>query len=85
MSTMISEVYDAFVEAGASQDKARKAAEAVANFEVRFSSVDQRIIPFQGDANQHFAKLEGDVTLLKWMLGVVIGGIAALILKAFFV
>ena len=28
MSTMISKVYDALIEAGASQDKARKAAEA---------------------------------------------------------
>lgn len=85
MSTMISEVYDAFVEAGASQDKARKAAEAVANFETRFSSVDQRIIAFQGDVNQRFAKLEGDVMLVKWMLGIVIGGVATLVLKAFFV
>lgn len=84
MSTMISEVYDAFVEAGASQDKARKAAEAVANYETRFSSVDQRIVAFQAEVNQWFAKLGGDMTLLKWMLGAVIGGITTLVLKAFF-
>lgn len=33
MTTMISEVYDALVEAGASEEKARKAAEAVAAYE----------------------------------------------------
>jgi hypothetical protein len=33
MTTMIAEVYDALLEAGASEEKARKAAEAVAGFE----------------------------------------------------
>ena len=33
MATMISEVYDAFVSAGTPDDKARKAAEAIANYE----------------------------------------------------
>ena len=32
MPTMISEVYDALLEAGASEEKARKAAEAVAQY-----------------------------------------------------
>ena len=44
MSTMISEVYDALIEAGASQDKARKAAEALANYESRFSRVDADLL-----------------------------------------
>ena len=34
---MISEVYDAFIAAGAPEDKARKAAEALANYENRFA------------------------------------------------
>jgi hypothetical protein len=29
-------------------------------------------------------KLTGELTLIKWMLGMILGGIAALILKAFF-
>ncbi len=40
MSTMIFEVYDALKEAGASEEKARKAAEALAAYESRFSKVD---------------------------------------------
>jgi hypothetical protein len=37
MATMISEVYDAFLAAGAPEDKARKAAEAIASYENRFA------------------------------------------------
>lgn len=51
---MISEVYDALKEAGASEDKARKAAEAIAGYENRF------------------ARIEADLTLLKWMVGFVL-------------
>ena len=37
---MISEVYDALKEAGASEEKARKAAEAIAGYENRFSRIE---------------------------------------------
>jgi hypothetical protein len=40
VATMISEVYDAFVSAGAPEDKARKAAEAIANYKTRFARIE---------------------------------------------
>jgi CRISPR/Cas system-associated protein Cas10 (large subunit of type III CRISPR-Cas system) len=40
MSTMIFEIYDALKEAGASEEKAKKAAEALAAYEFRFSKMD---------------------------------------------
>lgn len=40
MPTMISEVYDAFLASGAPEDKARKAAEAIAAFESRFARIE---------------------------------------------
>ena len=40
MSTMISEVYDALKEAGASDEKAKAAAQALANYENRFAKID---------------------------------------------
>jgi hypothetical protein len=40
VATMISEVYDAFIAAGAPEDKARKAAEAIASYENRFARID---------------------------------------------
>ena len=40
ISTMISEVYDALKEAGASDEKAKAAAQALANYENRFARID---------------------------------------------
>jgi hypothetical protein len=44
VSTMISEVYDAFLAAGTPEDKARKAAEALADDENRFARIDAELI-----------------------------------------
>ena len=65
MSTMISEVYDALKEAGASEEKARKAAEAVASYENRF------------------ARIEGDLGVVKWMLGFNLAMTVAVLWKVF--
>ena len=67
MSMMIAEVYEALKEAGASEAKARAAAESLANYESRF------------------AKIEADLMVVKWMLGVVIAGVLSLVVKAFLV
>jgi phage shock protein A len=58
MTTMIAEVHDALMAAGSPEDKARKAAEAIAAYENRFTAIDQR-----------FAKIEGDLNRLKWTVG----------------
>jgi phage shock protein A len=55
---MIAEVYDALLAAGSPEDKARKAAEAIASYENRFGAIEQR-----------FTKVDGDLNLLKWMVG----------------
>jgi hypothetical protein len=39
VATMISEVYDAFIAAGTPEDKARRAAEAIASYENRFARI----------------------------------------------
>jgi len=43
MSIMISEVYDAFIAAGAPEDKARKAAEALTVHENRFAKIESEL------------------------------------------
>jgi hypothetical protein len=40
MPLMLSSLYDALMEAGASEDKARKAAEEAAQYEVRFARIE---------------------------------------------
>lgn len=43
MTIMITEVYEALVEAGASDEKARKAAEAIAGYDRHFERIDGRL------------------------------------------
>jgi hypothetical protein len=72
MTTMISEVYEAFKEANVSDASARRASEAIAAYEARFASIDVKI-----------EKLDGRLTLVMWQLAGLIGGVAALVIKAF--
>lgn len=91
MTTMIAEVYDALVAAGSPDDKARKAAEAIAGYENRFANIEQRLIKLDGDLNQRFAKIDGDlnqrfakvdgeIRLLSWMLGFNLAGTLGILL-----
>ncbi len=66
MSTMIAEVYEALVAAGAPEDKAKAAARAIAEYDTRFH------------------KLEGDLLVIKWMLGLVLAGVVSLVLRQLF-
>jgi hypothetical protein len=65
MSTMITELYDALIDAGASDDKARAAAKAMADYDSRFN------------------KIEADLQVVKWMLGVVLAGVVSIVVKSF--
>lgn len=70
MTTMISVVYDAFRSAGVPEDKARKAAEALSS----------DALATKGD----IARLEKELAVLKWMVGLVIAGVASQMVKTFF-
>ena len=72
MTTMISEVYEAFKEAKVSDVNARKAAEAIAAYETRFANIDLKM-----------EKMDGRLTLVMWQLAVLIGGVATLVIKSF--
>jgi hypothetical protein len=73
VSTMISEVYDALIAAGAPEDKARKAAETLANYDNRFSRIDGG-----------FLKVQSKLLLLKWMVGFGIAMNVAILSRLFF-
>lgn len=62
---IIEEIYDAMKEAGASEEKARPVARAIAGYESRF------------------AKIESDLTLLKWMVGVNVGVTITILFRLF--
>jgi hypothetical protein len=70
---MISEVYDALIAAGAPEDKARKAAETLANYDSRFSRLDGAV-----------PKVEYELALVKWMVGFGIALNVAILTRSFF-
>jgi hypothetical protein len=73
VSTMISEVYDAFIAAGTPEDKARKAAETLANYDSRFSRIDSEVL-----------KVQSELVLVKWMVGFGIALNVAILTRLFF-
>src|SRR5690349_4875791 len=66
MTTMPSEAYDALRDAqGASYEKARRAAEAVAAYDARFAGIRGDI----GGPRVEFTGPRGEVRTLRWMVG----------------
>ncbi len=78
MTTTIAEVYDALVPAGSPEDKARKAAEALAGYEahehrlVRIESDIAEVKRDVAEVKRDVAELKRDNFLLKWMMGFVL-------------
>jgi chromosome segregation ATPase len=97
MSTMLVELYDALKEAGASEAKARAAAESLVLSHDRLERIEEhtgRIPKVEGDLerldkdlarlDKELAVVKAQIDLLKWMNGIVIAGVLALIIKTFF-
>jgi hypothetical protein len=74
MSVMVAELYDALVAAGAPEDKARAAAlkDTVAT-KADIARIDKRL-----------TVIDGELKLLKWMNGIMLAGVASLVVKSFF-
>lgn len=75
MSKAVIEIYDALKAAGVPEDKATAAAKAVADVgqEDRLERIEKEIMD-----------IKSDIKVIKWMLGVIVAGIASLIIRAFF-
>ena len=80
MAMMISEVYDAFLASGTPEDKARKAAEAMAAYDGPFNGIEHNLDMMRGDINVirgdinivrgDINTVRGEINLLKWMNGI---------------
>ena len=87
MSLIVSEVYDALIEAGASEEKAKAAAGAIPLAERLTTKEDLAELKAQFNElkvqfNERFAKVERDLALLKFGYGPVV--LALLVKIAFF-
>lgn len=92
MSTMIVEVYDALKEAGASEEKAKAAASAIADFGSKFSRIESKLESLEIKFNARFDSVEtkfdseikivkAEIGVLKWMLGFAIAGVISIFIK----
>ena len=70
MSLIVSEVYDALIEAGTSEEKAKAAAGAIPLAERLATKED--LDELKAGFNERFAKIERDLALLKFGYGPVI-------------
>ena len=92
MTTMISELYEALVDAGASEAKAKQAAEALSaenlSSKDHIADVKQELA---GDIAGLDEKLSGKITeldkkmaVMQWMLGATLAGVVSILVKIFF-
>lgn len=92
MATMLSEVYEAFHSTGVSEEVARKAAEAMAMVEPRFTKIEADLTALRGDLTSlrgevgkldvRLSRVEGDVQKLQTdmtLLKWMVGGLYAII------
>lgn len=91
MATVNAELYEALLEAGASQEKARKAAENLAAYDSRFGKIERDTATNSGKVEQRMSRtdielaaIRSELTLLKWMTGFVLVGVSTLIVRALF-
>ena len=69
MSTMVTELYDALMAAGAPEEKARAAAQAMS----------EESLATKAD----IVRLERELSVVKWMTGAIVAGVISLLLKSF--
>ena len=74
MTTMVAAVYDALGEAGASEEKARRAVEALTGHDERFVRIEQRITALEA----RVASLASELVSLRWVVSTMGGLILAL-------
>lgn len=72
MALQLGALREALIDAGASPEKANKAAEELAGYEDRFDGLDRRL-----------TELEGKVNLLTWMVGFNIAMTLAVLWRVF--
>ena len=93
MTTMISELYEALVDAGATEEKAREAAQALSaenlNSKDTIAEVKAElagdIAALDEKLSGKIAELDKNMAVLKWMMGATLTGVAAIIVRIFFV
>ncbi len=83
MTTMISEVYDAFRSAGADEDKARAAAQAIADYQRNISELKTELKQDISELRTAISELKSGQRLMQWMLAFNLAMNVAIMWKVF--
>lgn len=96
---MVVELYDALVSAGAPEEKARVAAQAmseeslatkadIAHLQADIARLEQvtkaDIAKLERATSGDIAKVERELSVVKWMTGAIVAGVVSLVIKSFF-
>jgi hypothetical protein len=76
MTTMISEIYDALIDAGATEEKARRAASVLADYDSQLAAIDAKLSVALWAGGLLFAAVLGSQALLWTGMGRVDGSLA---------
>jgi hypothetical protein len=77
MSTMVAEVSEALRDAGASKEKSRAAAVALADYDNRFDRIDLKLAPIDGE----LVVVKAELGMVKWIVSGVGFGVILLVLR----
>jgi predicted nucleic acid-binding Zn-ribbon protein len=80
---IVEELYDALIEAGASDTKARAASRAIADMETHFAKLREDISRVDQKIERLELKVDGTFRLHNWMLGTILAFVIALFFKQF--
>ncbi len=70
MSVMNKQIFEALIEAGASEEKAADAAESVADYQKDINSINQKL-----------AMIHGDLIVVKWGIGIITAAVVLPLIK----
>lgn len=85
---MVVELYDALVSAGAPEEKARSAAQAMSEESLAtkadIAKLERATRADIAKLERNIAKVERELSVVKWMTGAIIAGVFSLVIKSFF-
>ncbi len=84
MTVMIAEVYDALRSAGAEDEKARKAAEAVAESRTELTAIEGGLRNEMHGIRLEMQGIRGDIATMKWMNGGLLAVAIAIFVRLLF-
>jgi hypothetical protein len=80
---IVEELYDALIEAGASEEKARIASRAIADMQGHFTNIQTDISRLDQKISELRSEVDGTFRLHNWMLGTILAFLIAVFFKVF--